>query len=115
MLLNFAFLILFISPFDKELLDTSDPVIQTLDKSPFQIASLWLIALHQNFLTHIDGPRSHFVPCSSSFMKQALIKHGFFYGSLLGLDRLIRENKDPWIYPRVFLEDNIWIKKDPVP
>ena len=52
MLLNFAFLILFISPFDKELLDTSDPVIQTLDKSPFQIASLWLIALHQNFLTH---------------------------------------------------------------
>lgn len=78
---------------------------QTQVSSLFQIASFWLIALHQNYLTKIDGPRSHFYPCSSSYMKQAIQKHGFFYGSLKGLDRLIRENNDPWIYKTKVIEE----------
>ena len=36
-------------------------------------------------------------------------------GSLLGLDRLIRENSDPWIYKIVKLDDEHTIKLDPVP
>jgi uncharacterized protein len=113
MLLNFLMIISFVSPF-KDDLETPKKQEQSLPFSPLQIASLWLIALHQNFLTNVDGPRSHFIPCSSTFMKQAIKKHGFFHGSLLGLDRLMRENKDPWIY-KTIQKNGDWIKSDPVP
>lgn len=106
-------LMLFISPFEKEQ-DFVQTHFSCEAHSPLQIASFWLIALHQNCLTHIDGPRSHFVPCSSTYMKQAITKHGFFLGSLLGLDRLLRENEAPWIYKKV-KKNQDWIKSDPVP
>lgn len=115
MLLKFFTLILFQAPFT-DLDENKSPPTDTLSsKSPLQTACLWLVALHQNHLTHIDGPRSHFYPCSSSYMKQALLKHGFFKGSLLGLNRLLHENNDPWLYPKKQLEQDRWIKLDPVP
>lgn len=113
MLLSVITALMFISPFEQE-----DEFIkiqaQPKTLSTTQVASLWLIALHQNFLTHIDGPRSHFMPCSSTYMKQAILKHGFFYGSLLGLDRLMRENDEIWAYKKIKLDEH-WIKLDPVP
>lgn len=108
MLLNLSLFLAFTSPFEQ-------PCEEIKPSSPYQIASYWLISLHQNYLTHIDGPRSHFQPCSSTYMKQAISKYGFFYGSLLGLDRLLRENDSPWIYPTKQLDDKTWIKVDPVP
>lgn len=115
MLLKLFCIILFNSPFID--LETSIEAPQKMNhkNSPFEIASLWFIALHQNHLTHIDGPRSHFVPCSSKYMKEALIKHGFFKGSLLGLDRLLRENNQSWVYPKKHLDQDTWVKVDPVP
>ena len=71
-----------------------------------------VILFHQKVISPIDGPRSHFFPCSSQYMKIAMMKHGFCKGFLMGCDRLLRENKDPWIYRKVSINHQI-IKYDP--
>ena len=73
-----------------------------------------VIWLHQNIISPIDGPRSHYKPSSSGYMLQAIRKHGFMKGYLMGCDRLLRENRDPWIYRTALVEDQIW-KIDPPP
>ncbi len=62
-----------------------------------------LIAFRQNVLSQADGPRSHFRPSSSEYMKLAIRRHGFVKGYLMGCDRLMRENKDPWVYRTTIL------------
>ena len=70
------------------------------------------IWFHQNIISPCDGPRSHFKPSSSSYMLQAIRKHGFFKGYIMGCDRLMRENSDPWIYRTTIIDNKIW-KTDP--
>lgn len=89
-------------------------------KEPTSYKSLsplgWLatkaIQFHQTVITQIDGPRSHFRPSSSQYMKLAIQKHGFFKGFIMGCDRLLRENEDPWVY-RVTLDGDKLFKWDP--
>src|SRR3989304_1369430 len=57
-----------------------------------------IIWFHQNIISPVDGPRSHFRPSSSEYMRLAIKKYGFFKGYIKGCDRLLRENSDPWIY-----------------
>jgi len=71
------------------------------------------IKFHQNNISKTDGPRSHFVPSSSQYTLDSIQKYGFFYGFLLGCDRLMRENEDPWIYPPTQGKYNT-LKYDPV-
>ncbi len=71
-----------------------------------------IILFHQRVLSPVDGPRSHFYPCSSRYMKMAMTEHGFIKGFLMGCDRLLRENKDPWVYRNVII-DNKLVKYDP--
>ena len=73
-----------------------------------------IIYFHQNFISQIDGPRSHFKPSSSNYMLFAIRKHGFFKGYLMGCDRLLRENEDPWVYRTALMEGKIW-KVNPPP
>ena len=73
-----------------------------------------LIWFHQNIISPVDGPRSHFKPSSSGYMMQAIRKHGFFKGYIMGCDRLLRENDDPWVYRTALIEGKIW-KTDPPP
>lgn len=73
-----------------------------------------IICFHQNVLSPVDGPRSHFRPSSSGYMKDAMKKHGFVTGFFMGCDRLMRENRDPWVY-RLIEENGKWVKYDPVP
>lgn len=73
-----------------------------------------MIHFHQNNISKTDGPRSHFVPSSSQYTLEAIQKYGFFYGFLLGCDRLMRENNDPWIYSTTEGKYNT-LKRDPVP
>ncbi len=73
----------------------------------------WLIAFHQQVLSLGDGPRSHFYPTSSDYMKQAVMRHGIT-GYFLGMDRLLRENSDPWHYPLIQIGFSIR-KYDPIP
>lgn len=73
-----------------------------------------MIGFHQNVISPADGPRSHFKPSSSRYTMDAIHKYGFVTGFLLGCDRLMRENNDPWVYPTIVTEDGLITKWDPV-
>lgn len=72
-----------------------------------------IIWFHQNIISPVDGPRSHFRPSSSTYMLQSMQKHGFFRGYLMGCDRLMRENNDDWVYRKIESEGKLF-KYDPV-
>src|ERR1700722_49679 len=57
-----------------------------------------VILFHQNVISPVDGPRSHFRPTSARYMLLAIRRYGFFLGYIKGCDRLLRENKEPWVY-----------------
>jgi hypothetical protein len=61
-----------------------------------------------------DGPRSHFIPSSSQYTLDAMRKYGFFNGFILGCDRLMRENKEEWVYRTTKDGAGKGIKFDPV-
>ena len=71
-----------------------------------------VIFFHQRVLSPVDGPRSHFRPSSSCFMLLAMKRHGFLKGYITGCDRLLRENKEEWVY-RTITEDGETYKYDP--
>jgi putative component of membrane protein insertase Oxa1/YidC/SpoIIIJ protein YidD len=74
-----------------------------------------MIKFHQKVISPADGPRSHFIPSSSQYALNAMRKYGFFKGFVLGCDRLMRENNDPWIYRMTRDGAGNLIKFDPVP
>lgn len=80
--------------------------------SPLGYLATKAILFHQTVITQIDGPRSHFRPSSSQYMKLAIQKYGFLKGYIMGCDRLLRENEDPWVY-RLTLEGDRLFKWDP--
>lgn len=90
-------------------LDTNPP-----EKGLGQVSAQVLIKFHQEVISPADGPRSHFRPSSSTYAKEAIDRYGFVKGFLLGCDRLMRENNDPWIYRKVTTEEGTY-KYDPVP
>lgn len=73
-----------------------------------------LIRFHQQVLSPVDGPRSHFHPSSSQYMALAMQKYGFLKGFYLGCDRLLRENDDAWVYRNIEVDNRI-LKHNPVP
>ena len=73
-----------------------------------------IISFHQKVLSPVDGPRSHFIPCSSNYMLNAIEKYGFFQGFIMGCDRLLRENSDDWCYKTIEKEGKLF-KYNPVP
>jgi putative component of membrane protein insertase Oxa1/YidC/SpoIIIJ protein YidD len=74
-----------------------------------------MIHFHQDVISPADGPRSHFIPSSSQYTLNAMHKYGFFQGFIMGCDRLMRENDDPWVYRDTVDGAGNWIKYDPVP
>lgn len=78
----------------------------------FAEAGIWF---HQEIISPADGPRSHFFPSSSQYTLEAMRRYGFFRGFVLGCDRLMRENPDPWVYKTIFLPNGEEIKYNPVP
>lgn len=73
-----------------------------------------LIEFHQEVISPADGPRSHFMPSSSQYTKEAIIRFGFFKGTVMGCDRLMRENSDPWVYKTGVSPEGYLMKIDPV-
>ena len=71
-----------------------------------------IIDFHQHIISPVDGPRSHYRPGSSEYMRLAMKNHGFIKGFVMGCDRLLRENKDPWVY-RSIEENGEQFKYDP--
>ena len=74
-----------------------------------------IIAFHQHIISPADGPRSHYIPSSSTYMLQAVRKYGFFSGFCLGCDRLMRENNSEWHYLLYKTKDGDVLKLDLVP
>lgn len=71
------------------------------------------ILFHQNVLSKVDGPRSHFRPTSARYTLVAMQKFGLWRGFLMGCDRLMRENGDAWVYRTVEIDGKLY-KHDPV-
>lgn len=71
-----------------------------------------VILFHQQVISPVDGPRSHFRPSSSQYMKLAMHRYGFLKGFIMGCDRLLRENNEEWVY-RVVEVDGKLFKYDP--
>lgn len=71
-----------------------------------------IIKFHQQVISPVDGPRSHFRPTSSRYMQLAMERHGFIKGFIMGCDRLLRENKDPWVYRNIEIDGHLY-KYDP--
>lgn len=79
------------------------------------LAAEGLIWFHKKVISPADGPRSHHKPNSSQYTLDAMHAYGFYWGFLMGCDRLMRENDDPWIYKSVLDESGDIFKWDPVP
>lgn len=53
-----------------------------------------LIRIYQSFISPLLGPSCRHVPTCSEYCAQSIKKHGFFYGGLLGLKRIL--SCHPW-------------------
>lgn len=71
-----------------------------------------IINFHQQVISPVDGPRSHYRPSSSQYMREAMHNYGFLKGFLMGCDRLMRENDEEWVY-RTIEENGQTFKYDP--
>lgn len=71
-----------------------------------------IIRFHQEVLSPVDGPRSHFRPTSSRYMQLAMQRYGFLKGYIMGCDRLLRENDEEWVYRTIEI-DGTEYKYDP--
>lgn len=71
-----------------------------------------VIKFHQEVISPVDGPRSHFRPSSSQYMKLAMKRYGFIKGYIMGCDRLLRENDEEWVYRKVEFDGRV-LKYDP--
>ena len=76
------------------------------------LAAEQVILFHQNIISPVDGPRSHFRPTSARYMLLAIRRYGFLLGYIKGCDRLLRENKDPWVYRTRVINQTLY-KWDP--
>lgn len=81
------------------------------DSIPVKIANA-IIRFHQEVISPVDGPRSHYRPTSSTYMKLAMHRYGFIQGYLMGCDRLLRENDEEWVYRKIEIDGKIY-KFDP--
>lgn len=71
-----------------------------------------VIRFHQDVISPVDGPRSHFRPSSSQYMHLAMHRYGFLKGFIMGCDRLLRENDEEWVYRTVQVDGKLF-KYDP--
>ncbi len=87
--------------------------IPTQEKVSFatKVADL-VIRFHQEVISPVDGPRSHYRPSSSQYMHQAMHNYGFLKGYIMGCDRLLRENDEEWVYRTIQIDGKLF-KYDP--
>lgn len=87
----------------------SSNVVNQPKESLAQKGAKQVILFHQNIISPVDGPRSHFRPTSARYTYLAIQKHGFIPGFIMGCDRLMRENKEEWYYRKVEIDHKIYL------
>lgn len=103
----------FIEPWgeDTTLLKTKPPPpIQNITTGK-KIANA-MIHFYQDNISPANGPKSNFRPTSSRYTELAIYRYGFIKGFIMGCDRLMRENTDPWVYRTIDINGKT-IKYDP--
>ena len=93
---------------------TPSPIVKKVETPLLGPFAETMIGFHREVISPSDGPRSHYEPSSSKYTLDAMRKYGFFAGFLKGCDRLMRENKDPWVYPKTIDRYGKLSKHDPV-
>jgi uncharacterized protein len=96
---------------DHHLTRSVKPPIEKGSSLPIRIADA-IIQFHQEVISPVDGPRSHFRPTSSRYMQLAMYRYGFLKGWIMGCDRLLRENDEPWVYRTIQIDGKLY-KYDP--
>jgi hypothetical protein len=112
-----VFTVLNADPWGKDADLVNSPACQT-SSSPPSLLSYWgikAIRFHQEVISPADGPRSHYIPSSSQYTLDAMRKYGFLKGFTMGCDRLMRENKEEWVYRKTRDGAGHEMKWDPVP
>lgn len=102
---------------DADLCKRASPSVAVVSRqscSPISFVGECLIGFHQRIISPADGPRSHFMPSSSQYTLDAIRTFGFWRGYLMGCDRLMRENSDPWVYRQKQHGAGFWLNYDPV-
>lgn len=120
--MNYLFLLLTISLFGSpgyyEPWGTDSTLLHPIKKKEVPQYSLGveladlMIRFHQEVISPVDGPRSHYRPSSSRYMQLAMYRYGFLKGFVMGCDRLLRENDEKWVYRTVKIDDQFF-KYDP--
>lgn len=101
---------------DADLVHRTPPTCQNVSsQSSLARWGIHAIRFHQEVISPADGPRSHFIPSSSQYTLEAMCKYGFFKGYMMGCDRLMRENPEPWVYRKTRDSSGREMKWDPVP
>lgn len=62
------------------------------ESTPIRLFSTGLIRIYQKYISTQDLPACNFSPSCSRFGMGAIQKYGFFRGTLLTADRLLRDN-----------------------
>lgn len=73
---------------------TTPPAPWQADPSTYAKVVRSMLAVYKGSLSPFIGQQCRFAPSCSVYTAEALITHGFFKGSLLGLSRICRCN--PW-------------------
>ncbi len=86
--------------------------IQEVETNPMIDLADALISFHKTYLSPTTCKRSHYRPTSSTYMRQAIKRYGFWQGFIMGCDRLLRENDERWVYKLINHEEGVF-KYDP--
>ena len=97
---------------DSDLIKKRDENTLPVRKNPLIKLAEYVILFHQNIISPVDGPRSHFRPTSSRYMLVAMKRYGIIKGYIKGCDRLLRENSDEWVYRTKVIDGKLY-KWDP--
>lgn len=99
---------------DADMAQKKGPHIAKNSPTPLAKVGEVLIRFHQKVISPVDGPRSSYVPSSSTYTLEAIKKYGFLKGYVMGCDRLMRENHSRWVYPTTEVNGHT-LKIDEVP
>lgn len=69
---------------------------------------------YQAVVSPVDGDRCHMRPSCSSYTAEAVVKHGWFLGWILGCDRLIRCGGDEANVSAILVEGEERVVEDPL-
>jgi len=79
-----------------------------------QVVFDFYLYLFQRYISPADGPRCQMFPSCSTYARQALRRHGAWWGFFMAADRLLRDNWGVEEYYPLVLRHGRWYFYDPL-